>query len=123
MYLPDLLHNCLFVSQLVRVLKKRQDSGNAAETSCKTVSWPLCQQQQQPLLCKLCVVLIRGKLADITAWSHAAAEAADLSECMKHRNLTWAAQYNTWLLIKLMPRGKVFSVLVFSFNALSNERV
>ena len=26
----------------------------------------------------------------------------------------WAAQYNTWLLIKLMPKGAVFSFLFFS---------
>ena len=38
LYLAELFHNCLSVLQLVRVLKKRQDSGNAAETSCKTVS-------------------------------------------------------------------------------------
>jgi len=29
--------------------------------------------------------------------------------------LPWAAQYNTWLLIKLTPKGIVFSFLFFSF--------
>ena len=27
----------------------------------------------------------------------------------------WAARYNTWLLIKLTPKGVVFSFLFFSF--------
>ncbi len=29
--------------------------------------------------------------------------------------LSWAARYNTWLLIKLTPKGVVFSFLFFSF--------
>ena len=33
----------------------------------------------------------------------------------KQCNAPWAAQYNTWLLIKLTPKGVVFS---FLFNAM-----
>jgi len=30
-------------------------------------------------------------------------------------HFAWAARYNTWLLIKLTPKGVVFSFLFFSF--------
>ena len=33
-------------------------------------------------------------------------------------DLTWAARYNTWLLIKLTPKDEVFSFLSFFFAAL-----
>ena len=32
-----------------------------------------------------------------------------------HAERVWAARYNTWLLIKLSPKGVVFSFLFFSF--------
>ncbi len=32
--------------------------------------------------------------------------------------VTWAARYNTWLLIELTPKGVVFSFLSFSFCGL-----
>ncbi len=31
-----------------------------------------------------------------------------------HSSVPWAARYNTWLLIKLTPKGVVFSFLFFS---------
>jgi len=34
-------------------------------------------------------------------------------------HFAWAARYNTWLLIKLTPKGVVFSFLFFSFLFLS----
>ncbi len=37
-----------------------------------------------------------------------------------HAERVWAARYNTWLLIKLLPKGVVFSFLCISFHA---ERV
>ena len=36
---------------------------------------------------------------------------AALMQCAK----AWTAQYNAWLLIKLTPKGVVFSFLFFSF--------
>ncbi len=33
----------------------------------------------------------------------------------------WAARYNTWLLIKLTPKGVVFSFLFFSFLSLLTD--
>ena len=33
----------------------------------------------------------------------------------------WAAQYNTWLLIKLMPKGIVFSFLFLSFSTWATQ--
>ena len=37
----------------------------------------------------------------------------------KVNHARWAAQYNTWLLIKLMPKGVVFSFPFHSFPFLS----
>ncbi len=35
--------------------------------------------------------------------------------------VAWAAQYNTWLLMRLAPKGVVFSCLVFSFSTTAGK--
>ena len=35
------------------------------------------------------------------------------------QTLDWAARYNTWLPIKLMPKGVVFSFFLFSMQTLA----
>ena len=43
--------------------------------------------------------------------------------CVAVQDKAWAAQYNTWLLIKLMPKGVVFSGLAVQDKAQQSERM
>ena len=47
-------------------------------------------------------------------WVTATVPAADLL-CHSVKGTSWAARYDTWLLIKLTPTGVVFSFLIASF--------
>ena len=40
-----------------------------------------------------------------------------------HAERVWAARYNTWLLIKLSPKGVVFSFLFFSSQSAYRDQV
>ena len=51
----------------------------------------------------------------VVSWQYSVLLSLAGAVCDRVSGMVWAARYNTWLLIKLTPKGVVFSSLFFSF--------
>ncbi len=116
--LSMLLGSCTHLSP--RKVRKRE--GNAHQAGCTHLErWMLCLVSQVAgcwTHADLVLIPLFSEGVDVLHRT-ATRNVPDTSVCT-YLLLTWAARYNTWLLIELTPKGVVFSLLLFFIPAASN---